>query len=1309
MRLSRKNRLAILFLVLILLLSQNSGIIFASEPNSLTSSSVLGSSSAKPYFAWWGNPKELSHPNIIAPSPKEDISYWVNRGAVPCGFVGLGSKDIGYIDHGMTQEFKDEIEKRVAEGFPGIALEIERTTDNSDAQVLQQFKLAHPQIFICAWLSGGEGDHSWVELGNCIDLFLYEVYINIGHSYAKFDSYIDLARKYNILSKSVFALGTENAISESIEDQLIYIRNKAPEMPGAAFFKYDTGAPDISAACNSLCKKYFLDPVLTVSKNDISFSDNQPQIGEAITINAKVHDIGNSDANNISIKFFDGNPSQGGGQIGQQQISVSRYSTATASIEWKADKRITDLYVQIGPQAGITILNATASKEIVAGALWWNRDWNYRVPIVVPENDFDVTNRLVEVEVDFTELLKQLGAESEIFDVNSIRVVEYANQSENYGTEVPSQFETVASSSGTLSWVTKGTTPAGCKKYYYIYFDTLQNSSKTSPEYQANLKQDGWTFWNNFYSLGLDPNHGFTISELASNNSSQNAMGLYPWGFYYETGGGVYKQYDFSNPDVSVNQGPVFTTVTTSYAGGGAAVLTKYYLYDDAQLIRVHREFEPGPGAVSYAFEETASIPEHQGTYSLGWSTISSNGALADQTPTERYFGGALGPGNEYKAGWFDWSWPSSLNSGFGVAIYKRWTNASSSLYDITRHYDASDAIQIWEIFGGDKPILCKETSDVYLIPHNYCDFTDPGVVPPAYKVWRYTHEPIKATYKPETLSDVTSPAPSTATLALSKGFNFISLPLMPGTSYTARSLLESINSQGGDAVQISRWDNQGGVWQSLILAIPPNTNNFEVKVGEAYLVKCNKESIWKVTGDEITQPLSYNLGEGWNGIGIPCGSYTAKAWLEEMNSQGAKIGSLAKWDTEDWSWVTYPPLDFFLKKGEGYFVLVDKTPPEVTISSPTDNSYVRGEVEIGADASDVVGREKVEFYVDDTLRSTDTSPPYTYDWNTVLETDGAYTLKAIAYDTAGNQGSDEISVTVDNTPPTTSGTPYLSAGTNPNNTGTCSISWTSSTDTGSGLKEYQVFRNGLQVASVVTNSYSETDLDQGSYSYYVVAVDNVGNTSLSSITSTAIVVDKTSPTGTVLINNGSTYTKSTSVTLNLSAIDTGGSGLYQMQFSNDNLNWSAPETYATSKAWTLTTGDGTRTVYAKFSDKAGNWSAVYSDTIILDTTKPTITKIYDSPDPFYTKKGQVSKISYTLGDNLSTTLTTYTYVYTLAGSLIRTLGPYTQNLGANSVIWNGKNSSGVYVANGVYKYRIGAQDKAGNYIYSSYYYVTKR
>lgn len=70
----------------------------------------------------------------------------------------------------------------------------------------------------------------------------------------------------------------------------------------------------------------------------------------------------------------------------------------------------------------------------------------------------------------------------------------------------------------------------------------------------------------------------------------------------------------------------------------------------------------------------------------------------------------------------------------------------------------------------------------------------------------------------------------------------------------------------------------------------------------------------------------------------------------------------------------------------------------------------------------------------------------------------------------------------------------------------------------------------------------------------------------------------------TININSGNSACASTSVRLSLSA-----PGCSQMCFSNDNTNWSAWEKYATTKAWTIASGEGTRTVYARYKDVGGS------------------------------------------------------------------------------------------------------------------------
>ncbi|GEM_PF-947537 len=129
-----------------------------------------------------------------------------------------------------------------------------------------------------------------------------------------------------------------------------------------------------------------------------------------------------------------------------------------------------------------------------------------------------------------------------------------------------------------------------------------------------------------------------------------------------------------------------------------------------------------------------------------------------------------------------------------------------------------------------------------------------------------------------------------------------------------------------------------------------------------------------------------------------------------------------------------------------------------------------------------------------------------------------------------------------------------------------------------------------------------------------------------------AIQADVIPPTGTIKINNDAQYTNSNSVTLTLSAQDNpGGSGISQMQFSNDNVTWSTPENYALAKSWGLTSADEVKTVYVKYKDIAGNWSETYSATIILDTTPPVILI-----NPVNTPTNQDVTLVYTVTDNFT-------------------------------------------------------------------------
>jgi subtilisin family serine protease len=101
-----------------------------------------------------------------------------------------------------------------------------------------------------------------------------------------------------------------------------------------------------------------------------------------------------------------------------------------------------------------------------------------------------------------------------------------------------------------------------------------------------------------------------------------------------------------------------------------------------------------------------------------------------------------------------------------------------------------------------------------------------------------------------------------------------------------------------------------------------------------------------------------------------------------------------------------------------------DTTAPSTSITAPAGGSTVSGTTTVSANASDDVGVSRVEFFLGSSLLGSDTTAPYSFDWNTTSVANGAYSLTTKAYDAAGNVGaSSAVSVTVSN------------------GTGTCSIS----------------------------------------------------------------------------------------------------------------------------------------------------------------------------------------------------------------------------------------------------------------------------
>jgi hypothetical protein len=101
---------------------------------------------------------------------------------------------------------------------------------------------------------------------------------------------------------------------------------------------------------------------------------------------------------------------------------------------------------------------------------------------------------------------------------------------------------------------------------------------------------------------------------------------------------------------------------------------------------------------------------------------------------------------------------------------------------------------------------------------------------------------------------------------------------------------------------------------------------------------------------------------------------------------------------------------------------------------------------------------------------------------------------------------------------------------------------------------------------------------------------------------------DTSPPVGSFEINSGAATTNTNLVTLDFSGITDSGSGLTpggKVRLSNDGTNWSPMLDFSPSQNWVLDRGDGGKTVYAQFRDRAGNWTNAQTATVTLQEDTP--------------------------------------------------------------------------------------------------------
>lgn len=153
-------------------------------------------------------------------------------------------------------------------------------------------------------------------------------------------------------------------------------------------------------------------------------------------------------------------------------------------------------------------------------------------------------------------------------------------------------------------------------------------------------------------------------------------------------------------------------------------------------------------------------------------------------------------------------------------------------------------------------------------------------------------------------------------------------------------------------------------------------SDNVKVKKVEYYI-----NGVLKAT--DILSPYSYR----WNTKSVADDSYVISAKAYDMAGNSTQSSSVS--------------------------VTVDNTAPTVSIIAPLNKATVSGNVSVSVDAGDNFGVTKLEYYLNGSLKATQTASPYIFNWDAGAYARGTYRLTVKAYDAASNAVSKTVIIYV--------------------------------------------------------------------------------------------------------------------------------------------------------------------------------------------------------------------------------------------------------------------------------------------------------
>lgn len=664
------------------------------------------------YFVWFGTPREFDWCNVPTTVKPEDVDWWLQRGAIPCRWKG----GICYKEWGPEQFVASYTDS------PWIAIDELAGLDEAGLKIMdavRAHKQAHREGFRLLWSIGAH--EYWRDYTDCVDLFVPEIYLNYrGNHLGQFDACFRTIRAAGVMDRMVPGLGVnvrkdedtgEVIVAPTREDalrQVRYLKTIASEIPGIGFFSTGT-APGVGEYCDQLCRDYYVEPVVSLVEGSLRAELD----GDLVRISASVHNVGGMRARDVCVQFghwVDGEFIPTAESV-LETLPVNAPQTVHADVPLQTP--VGTCGCRIRESAGYTVLNGEESLVTA------RPDVAQPGPVVYQHRNQTTAPGLP--------LFAAWPADGQSADAYLLAPDGTAGAPATATVLPPLPGEPDA----LLTW-----TPTELPATGPAVFRLRQAARVDAPPQLVRRDGSIVTLPMPHYTALLDVATD-AITSLTPAGSETNIISG-PWAFS-STGKDSYG-------DPVVDEQPGGVLVTVAFRSDLAEGFSRYFFYSTAPVIRIERYLKPHGELTVTASSEGCRLAQQGGSFALqpGVGGAVRRGELQDGSDYRDLLFGYLGehptPYTADRCGWIDFSFREDVQAGMGVAIERRWQAAKSKVYDVTRFYDASDYIQILNLWQAEVTITDPQTQIIYLLPHRFLDLTDETVIPPAQTLWDNLH-----------------------------------------------------------------------------------------------------------------------------------------------------------------------------------------------------------------------------------------------------------------------------------------------------------------------------------------------------------------------------------------------------------------------------------------------------------------------------------------------------------------------------------------------------------------------------------------